>query len=75
MINLKKELIIFFSLLVIVSIGIHFDAWINHPMEHMESLFSHSMAYHPFLYVFLIYLVIGFFRVIINLIKKLFKRK
>lgn len=75
MINIKKEFIIFLVLFLVSSGLVHITAWLNNPIEQFQLLFSHPMPYHPFLYVFLIYIVIAIIRIVINLVKKLFTRK
>jgi len=75
LINIKKELIIFLALFIVSSVLMHLNSWQTHPIDHLQALFSHVMPYHPFLYVFLIYILIGIIRVMINLLKKLFSRK
>ena len=72
MFNIKKELIIFLILLIVSSGLYHFLSWTTSPIEHFQALFHHSMPYHPFLYVFIIYIGIAIVRIVINLIKKLF---
>jgi len=73
--NLKKELLIFVVLFVISSLVVHMTSFIETPIEQLKALFSHAMPYHPFLYVFLIYIVIAIIRFAINLLKKLFSKK
>lgn len=75
MINLKKESLIFLVIFVISSIAFHYTAWISYPIEHFKALFSHSMPYHPLLYVFIIYLLLAILRGIILLIKKIIGKK
>lgn len=73
--NIKKELAIFLILFIVSSGLYHYISWKTNPLEHFQALFSHPMPYHPFLYVFIIYLGIAIFRIIFNLLKKLFSRK
>ena len=70
MINLKKELIVFLVLFIVSSLLVHNAEWISNPIEHFSALSTHPMPYHPFLYVFLIYIVVSLLRGIISLVKK-----
>ncbi len=72
---MKKELTIFFSLFLFLTIGMHFKEWISHPVEHIQAL-PNAGAYgigpiHPLVFTLVLYLFIGIFR----LIAKLFSRK
>ena len=71
---LKKEIIIFCALFVFLALGMHFNQWFSHPIEHFRALLEHSMPYHPFLYTALLYVVVAFFRWIASLIVRIFKR-
>lgn len=75
MVNLKKEITIYVVLFIISSLVFHNSIWFSHPIAHISALFSHGMPYHPFLYAFLIYLVLGIIRLVFTLIKKIFKRR
>lgn len=72
---MKKELIIFIGLFLFLAIGMHFKQWISHPIDHIAAL-PHAGAYglgaiHPLVFTFILYLIVGVFR----LIGKLFSRK
>ena len=58
-----------------MSLAVHYSAWINHPIEHINALFSHSLPYHPILYVLIIYILIALVRGCFYLVKKLFSKK
>lgn len=73
--SIKKELLIYLILFIISSGFFHYISWTTIPFEHLKALFSHSMPYHPFLYTFIIYVLVGIFRIIISFIKKLIIRK
>lgn len=75
LINIKKEIVIYLSLFVLLSLAVHNSVWFSHPIEHISGLFSHGMPYHPFLYTFIAYIIIVILRVFVSLIKKLFKSK
>ncbi|MDD2897059.1 MAG: hypothetical protein PHG81_13705 [Aliarcobacter sp.] len=74
---MKKELLIFVSLLVILSFGIHYKEFLTQPFVHILNL-SKSGAYglgfsHPFIFTFIVYLVILLPRFVIKLLKRSFK--
>ncbi|WP_190275658.1 hypothetical protein [Sulfurospirillum deleyianum] len=48
------------------------NQWISHPIEHFQQLMSHQ-PYHPLLYTFIVYAVIGFIRLIFWGLVKLFR--
>ena len=72
--SLKKEISIYFGLFIISSLVVHNSVWFSHPIEHINALSSQGMPYHPFLYTLIIYLALGFIRLVIKLIKKIFNR-
>lgn len=72
--NLKREFSIFLTIFVVLSILMHFDSWISAPLEHLKALSSHSMPYHPLLYVAIVYTILLILRGFIKLIKKIFSR-
>jgi len=71
----KKEFIIFISIFLFLALGMHMNQWITHPVEHLMHLGTHKMPYHPLLYTFLVYLFIGFFRIIFRFFAKLFSSR
>ena len=45
---LKRELGIFFALSLLLALGMHFSAWVSHPVEHIEALPSSPLGvWHP----------------------------
>jgi len=71
---MKKELIIFITILVILSLGMHFKEWMDHPLTHAMALPS-SGAYgigaaHPFIFTLIVYLIFIALRGIIKIFKK-----
>lgn len=72
---MKKELFIFSLLFCFLALGMHMPQWIDHPMTHLHNLAEHKMPYHPLLFTFIIYVIIGIVRSLIYGIKKLFKRR
>jgi len=56
---MKKELIIFVGIFLFLAIGMHFKAWISHPIDHMMALPS-AGAYglgpaHPLIFTLVLY--------------------
>jgi hypothetical protein len=74
---LKRELLIFVGILVILSFSVHYKEFLTHPIEHILNL-PKSGAYglgffHPFIFAFIIYLAILLPRFIFKLLKRSFK--
>jgi Na+/H+ antiporter NhaC len=72
---MKKELYIFVAIFLFLTIGMHFEEWMSHPIDHIRSL-PDSGAYgigalHPLVFALAIYMVIWVFRAIFALIKRL----
>jgi hypothetical protein len=71
MVKIKKEFLNYFMIFIILSLAMHFSAWLDHPIEHLKSLSDSSMGfYHPFIIAFLIYFIFFIFRKVINLFTK-----
>jgi len=71
----KKEVAIFIAIFLVLALMMHMDQWLTHPLQHLEHLTTHKMPYHPLLYTAIVYLLIGFIRLIVNAFMKLFRRK
>jgi uncharacterized membrane protein len=71
---IKKEILIYIVILVVAAIGMHPDL-ISDPAQRFSQMQSMGNYTHPFIYSFILYLIIGIFRVIIGFIKKLFTSK
>ncbi|WP_151949467.1 hypothetical protein [Aliarcobacter butzleri] len=72
---MKKELIIFIVILIVLTITMHYKEFINYPLAHIKN-FPNSSAYgfgifHPLVFASIIYFVLSIPRLVI----KLFKRK
>ncbi|WP_419763704.1 MAG: hypothetical protein ACNI28_07775 [Arcobacter sp.] len=70
---MKKELIIFLFILLILSLFSHFNDFFTHPIEHIQSL-PQSTTYglgflHPIIITFVVYLLLLILRFIIKFIK------
>jgi len=72
---MKKELLIYFSVFVVLTFTLHFNELITHPFEHILNL-SKSGAYglgaiHPIIFTTIVYVIV----LIPMLIVKLFRFK
>jgi len=73
---MKKEIILFIGIFLFLAIGMHFDQWLSHPIEHIKNM-SHGGAFgvpgliHPFVFTFIVYFIIR----IPKILKLIFKRK
>ncbi|KFL35203.1 MULTISPECIES: hypothetical protein [unclassified Sulfurospirillum] len=72
---LKREVLIFIVIFLVLSLGMHMNQWLSHPLEHLQQLSIHKMPYHPLLYTAILYLFLGLIRAVIKAIMKLFRRK
>lgn len=76
MARLRKEIFIYIILLIFLSLGMHMNQWISHPIEHFEHLSSSQFGpFHPLFFTFAAYIVLLLFRLIIGFITKLFSKK
>jgi hypothetical protein len=71
---MKKELMIFFGIMIILALGMHFKEWTTHPIEHLMSL-PKSGAYglgalHPFIFTLVVYGIVALFRGLIKAFRK-----
>jgi hypothetical protein len=49
----------------------HFGAWMDHPLEHLQSLSDSSLGFfHPFIITFIVYLLVLLLRFLGRLIQK-----
>lgn len=69
---IKRELIIFLLLFVVLSLGMHMNQWLVQPLTFIKHLGEHKMPYHPLLFSFVFYLLLAIIRFIFRLILKLF---
>ena len=72
---LKKEFFIFILIFIVLSLGMHMNQWLTHPIEHLMHLSTQKMPYHPLLYTTIVYLFLGLLRLIISAFMKLFRKK
>jgi len=73
---MKREITIYIGLFLFLAIGMHFKQWTTHPIEHLMNL-PHGGAFgvpgiiHPFVFTFIVYLIIR----LPALVKKLLGKK
>ncbi len=71
---LKKELKIFLVILVILSILIHYEEFLTHPILHILALANSGAyglgVYHPLIFTFLVYIVFLIPRVFFKILKR-----
>lgn len=70
--RLYREVILFVLLFVILALGMHFKAWIDHPIAHLKSLPDSPLGiWHPFVLTAVVYILIGVVRWIVGGIRKM----
>ncbi len=67
---MKKELLIYLTIIILSALFMHFDL-LTDPLHRIEMMSEQANYYHPFLFGFGLYLIIGLFRLIILGIKKI----
>ncbi|GGD30838.1 hypothetical protein GCM10012288_01090 [Malaciobacter pacificus] len=71
---MKKELLIYSCIFIILSILMHFDQWVSYPVDHMLNLKTSGAyglgVYHPFVFTLILYILFLVPRAIIKLFKK-----
>jgi hypothetical protein len=76
MAKLKKELLIYLGLLIFLSLGMHMNQWISHPLEHIKHLSTSQFGpFHPLFFTFAAYLALLIIRFIIGFIIRLFSKR
>ena len=68
---MKKELMIFLGIFLVLALGMHFKEWISHPIEHIMALPGAGAfglgPWHPLIIPAFIYLVFLLLRGIVKL--------
>lgn len=69
-----KELYIFLGTFLFLTLGMHHEEWLSHPLQHINNLLD-SGAYglgsiHPLVFTLLIYILLWLPRLITRLIKR-----
>ncbi|HHD77357.1 MAG TPA: hypothetical protein ENK97_01045 [Campylobacteraceae bacterium] len=68
-----RELILFGVLFVVLSLAMHFSAWIEHPIRHLEALPSSPLGlWHPLYLTLAVYLLLGVVRLLVRFCRRLF---
>jgi hypothetical protein len=71
--GVKKESAIFILLFLFLSFAMHFGAWMNHPLLHIESLEKSPLGvWHPLYITLLVYLFVLFLRFLLKVVRKIF---
>ena len=70
---MKKELLIFISIFIVLTFGMHYSELLTHPFEHISNL-SKSGAYglgaiHPIIFTIIVYVIVSIPRFIVKLFK------
>ncbi len=65
-----KELKVFIILLILLSLLMHFSAWVSHPIEHFNTLDRSSLGlWHPIILTLILYIIIALIRWIISIFR------
>lgn len=69
-----KELLIFILILILLSFGMHYEEWLDYPLEHLKKL-PYSSAYglgywHPLVFTLIVYIIVSVPRFIYKLLIK-----
>ncbi len=68
---IKQEVAIYLFLLLFLCIWMHAKALLHHPIEHFEAIGRAPFGWlHPFLYTFIVYILILIVRIFIKLVRK-----
>ena len=71
----KQEPLIFLALFVMLALGMHFHAWIDHPLAQIKKLPNSPLGpWHPLYLTLLAYLLLWAVRLLFCGIKKIFTR-
>ncbi len=69
-----KELVVFTVLFIFLTLGMHMQQWISHPIEHVQHLSSSQFGlFHPLYFTLGVYLVLFVVRKLFSLIRNLFR--
>ncbi len=57
--TIKKELLIYLSILLLLALMMHQDAWFNAPLDHIANLHNSSLGvFHPLWISMIFYLIV-----------------
>ncbi len=69
--RVKQEVVIYLFLLLFLCVWMHAKALLDHPIEHFEAIGRAPFGWlHPFLYTFVVYILILIVRIFIKLVRK-----
>ena len=67
-----RELILYLFLTLFLALWMHWDAWKSHPVEHLQAISTAPLGWlHPFIFAFVVYLIIGVLRLFIAFVRRL----
>lgn len=68
---MKKDLKIFIAIFLVLALGMHFKEWMDHPLGHIESLFTQGwFSLHPLLIALAVYLLFVMIRSMVRFFKR-----
>jgi len=71
-----RELLIFVGLFFALAIGMHYEEWFDHPLQHLAALPSSPLGpLHPVIIVFGVYMLIVMVRLFIKMMRKILSRE
>lgn len=70
-----REFIIYFILFILLSLSMHITEWLSYPIVHIQNLAHNVFPLHPFVYTFILYVVVFIMRVIFGFIIRLFRKR
>ena len=74
--RVTKELLIFFGLFFALSVGMHYEEWLDHPLKHFEALPSSPLGpLHPLIIVSGVYLFVLMVRLFVKMMRKILARE
>ncbi|BDY12905.1 hypothetical protein [Hydrogenimonas cancrithermarum] len=74
--RLKRELVVFFGLFVLLALGMHFKEWMDHPVAHLSALSGSPLGVlHPIYITAGVYLLLLMIRLFVGLLGKILERE
>ncbi len=69
----KREILLYFALFILLALAMHAKACFTHPLEHIQAIGTAPLGvWHPFVFTFLIYLLLLLLRLLIAFVKRVF---
>ncbi len=76
MINWKKEAAIFVAIFFVLALGMHFQAWMTHPIAQIENLPGSPLGpWHPLYITLAVYLLVVTIRLLVAGVRRLFGKR